>query len=86
MKRTRILGVMDGNKNIQDFKMKIIVFGDIHGRDVWKKVLDERIDEVDKVIFLGDYFTSREGINEYKQNLNFLEILKYKELFDKYGF
>ena len=59
--------------------MKIIVFGDIHGRDVWKKVLDERIDNVDKVIFLGDYFTSREGINEYKQNLNFLEILKYKE-------
>ena len=57
MKRTRTLGVMDGNKNIQDFKMKIIAFGDIHGRDVWKKVLDERIDEVDKVIFLGDYFT-----------------------------
>ena len=59
--------------------MKIIVFGDIHGRDIWKKVLDERIDKVDRVIFLGDYFTSREGINEYQQNLNFLEILKYKE-------
>ena len=76
MKRTRILGVIG---HIKYTNMKIIVFGDIHGRDVWKKILDERIDEVDKVIFLGDYFTSREGINEYKQNLNFLEIIKYKE-------
>lgn len=36
---------------------KIIVFGDIHGRPIWKKVLEKEYD-ADLIIFLGDYCTS----------------------------
>ena len=34
--------------------MKILILGDIHGRDFWIEPCSH-IDEFDKVIFLGDY-------------------------------
>lgn len=34
---------------------KVIVIPDIHGRDFWK-IAKDKIDEVDRVVFLGDYF------------------------------
>jgi len=37
--------------------MKIIAIGDIHGQDVWKKIIKQE-KTFDKVIFLGDYFDS----------------------------
>lgn len=36
---------------------KLICIGDIHGRDVWKRIL-EKEGEYDRVVFLGDYFDS----------------------------
>lgn len=66
-------------KNLQN--LKIICFGDIHGRNCWKKIIDENINKVDLFIFLGDYFTSREGISEEDQFNNFKEIVEYKEMF-----
>lgn len=57
---------------------KIIICPDVHGRKFWHKA-KEMIDEVDKVVFLGDYLdpynhegiTFEEALNEFKQILNF---------------
>lgn len=57
--------------------LKTLVLGDIHGRDIWKKIIEKEAPE--RVIFLGDYLTSHEGISEEVQASNFLEILEYKE-------
>ena len=35
--------------------MKIVVIADIHGRDLWKKQVEEL---ADMYVFLGDYFDS----------------------------
>lgn len=59
--------------------MRIICFGDIHGRKVWKEIVDKEIDNTDLFIFLGDYFTSREGISEHEQILNFIDIIAFKQ-------
>lgn len=57
--------------------MKIIAIGDIHGRDIWKKILAaER--SFDKVVFIGDYFDSREMITRKKQIANFKDIIALK--------
>jgi hypothetical protein len=55
--------------------MKIIAIGDTHGRDLWKKVINQ---DFDKFIFIGDYFDSREGISSSIQIENFKEILEFK--------
>jgi len=61
--------------------MKTVVFGDIHGSQLWKSIMDK--ENPDKVIFLGDYFDpyDKELIPDmYK---NFREIIKLK--IDKMG-
>lgn len=35
--------------------MKIAVIGDIHGRTIWKDIVKDAKDKVDKIVFLGDY-------------------------------
>lgn len=57
---------------------KILVVGDIHGRDMWKSIVVNENNEFDKFIFLGDYFDSREGIQEHDQWWNFEDILEFK--------
>lgn len=58
--------------------MKIIALGDTHGRDMWKSIV--RVEEdFDKLIFIGDYFDTREGIDVSKQIENFKEILEFKK-------
>lgn len=57
--------------------MKIVVLGDIHGRTVWKKIIDK--EQPDQVIFLGDYVSSHEGVSESDQVSNLLEILRFKD-------
>lgn len=56
---------------------KILVIGDIHGRTIWKDILIK--ENPDKVIFLGDYATSHEGISPEQQLSNLIDILSYKE-------
>lgn len=56
--------------------MKRIIFGDIHGRPIWKDILNNT--EYDQAIFVGDYFDSRDGINPNDQIDNFLEICDKK--------
>lgn len=62
--------------------MKILIFGDIHGRTFWKKPLEDHFDKVDKVVFLGDYFDpyEDEGIEYEFEDMvsNFNEIIKLK--------
>lgn len=41
--------------------MKILVYPDIHGNKDWKDIASSKINEVDKVIFLGDYVDSFNG-------------------------
>lgn len=59
--------------------MKTIVFGDIHGRPIWKDIVSQHRD-ADRFVFLGDYFTSREGISEKDQITNFGEIVFFADM------
>ncbi|MCS7003799.1 MAG: metallophosphoesterase [Cytophagales bacterium] len=59
--------------------MKLIAFGDIHGRNSWKSVLDTT--DFDKAVFVGDYFDTHENISPEQQLDNFQEILLYKRSF-----
>lgn len=57
--------------------MKTLVLGDIHGRTIWKDIIEK--ENPDRVIFLGDY-VSTHGLETAKQQLDNLEgILQYKE-------
>ena len=59
---------------------KILIVPDVHGRKFWRKAL-EMIDEVDQVVFLGDYLDPypREGITFDDAVQEFNDILKFKE-------
>jgi len=56
--------------------MKTVVIGDIHGRSVWKLIVET--EKPDRVIFIGDYFDSFD-IPGIEQIHNFKEIIEYKE-------
>lgn len=56
--------------------MKIVAIGDTHGRDKWKKIVEQNQD-ADKIIFVGDYFDSFDI--PYRQQMdNFLDILSFR--------
>ena len=62
------------------YMSKILIVPDVHGRKFWHKAI-EMIDEVDQVVFLGDYLDpySYEGIT-FEDALNeFEQILEFKE-------
>lgn len=54
--------------------MKNIVIGDIHGKDVWKKLIPK---EYDSLTFVGDYFDCFEEIPTVTQVRNFKEICDF---------
>jgi len=57
--------------------VKIITVPDPHGQEHWKKAR-KLIDEVDKIVFLGDYWDHwTTGYN--RQLSNFIQILKFKK-------
>ena len=58
--------------------MKILAIGDIHGENHWKKIIKKYEDQVDKVIWLGDYIDSF-FVNGKNQIDNLKEILEYKK-------
>lgn len=62
------------NQNLNN----IIVIGDIHGRNLWKNIISKEVD-VNKIIFIGDYFDSRDDISVQQQVDNFKEILEFKK-------
>jgi hypothetical protein len=56
--------------------MKTVVIGDIHGRSIWKLIVN--MENPDRVIFIGDYFDSFD-IKGVEQIQNFKEIIEYKK-------
>lgn len=59
----------------------LMCIGDIHGRKFWKKAVEENIDKVDKIIFLGDYldpYIGWEDITRKDAIRNFQEIIDFK--------
>ena len=54
---------------------KIVVVGDIHGRDVWKAILAK--ETPDKAIFLGDYVGSHDDIDARTQLNNLYDIFNF---------
>lgn len=57
--------------------MKILVLGDIHGRTIWKDIIEK--ENPDKIIFLGDYVSTHDNISADQQLSNLNNILNYKE-------
>ena len=58
-------------------KQKVVILGDTHGRSVWKYVV--QTENPDVIIFLGDYFDTREDIWPVEQVYNFQQIMEYKK-------
>lgn len=56
--------------------MKIVAIGDIHGRDIWKKIVQK--EEYNHLVFIGDYFDSYD-ISPKSQIENFRDIMTYKK-------
>ena len=56
--------------------MKIIAIGDLHGKTIWKDIVEK--ETFDKVVFVGDYFDCFEKISPSEQLYNFKEIVEYK--------
>ena len=66
-------------KELSIKNLRILTFGDTYGRGVWEDVIEkEGIDNLDLIVFLGDYFTSREGIPVEFQEANFRRIVEFK--------
>ena len=67
--------------------MKIVVIGDIHGKPIWKQLLEPHIKSADVIIFIGDYvdawkcdnhtmITNLENIIQFKKdNMEKVELL-----------
>lgn len=56
--------------------MKSLVIGDIHGKTIWKDIIDK--ENPDKVIFLGDYVSTHGDESAEQQITNLDSILEYK--------
>lgn len=54
----------------------ILIISDVHGRKFWRKAL-EVIDQVDKVVFLGDYLDPYD-VSEEECLIEFKEIVEFK--------
>jgi len=57
--------------------MKLVVIGDIHGRDIWKQIVAKEHDTTDEFVFVGDYFDSF-TIKGLDQINNFLDIIDFR--------
>ena len=60
--------------------MKTLVIPDIHCRKFWRKTIEENLEKVDKVIFLGDYLDPYE--DEIKRHPETMEVEDY---YDSYN-
>lgn len=58
--------------------MKITVIGDIHGKDIWKQIVNDNPD-TNLFVFLGDYFDCFEPITTEQQVNNFKDIIEFKK-------
>lgn len=61
--------------------MNVLIIPDIHGRTFWKDAVEKYEENVDKIIFLGDYLDPYpwEEITRKNAIRNFEEIIEYKQ-------
>lgn len=59
--------------------MRIIVIGDLHGKNCWKEIVKQKMPD-DLIVFMGDYFDSWHQTPE-EQLKNFEEIVHYKKMY-----
>jgi hypothetical protein len=57
--------------------MKLVVIGDIHGRNIWKQIVAKE-HNADEFVFVGDYFDSF-TVKGPDQINNFLDIIEFKK-------
>lgn len=57
--------------------MKTIHLGDIHGRTIWKDIVNQ--EECDKIVFIGDYVDTHENITPEQQLNNLADIIQFKK-------
>lgn len=60
--------------------MRIVAIGDIHGRDLWRKICTQE-ENSDKIVFIGDYLDSYDGSGYFSQLENLKEIIHLKSDF-----
>jgi len=60
--------------------MSVLIIPDIHARTFWKKAVEENMNKVTKVVFLGDYLDGYpwEGFTRKDAIRNFDEIIRFK--------
>jgi len=60
---------------------KSVFIGDIHGRDRWKRIVEEH-DDADNIVFIGDYFDSFNisGLEQLNNAKDIVEFKKFREL------
>lgn len=63
--------------------MKTVILGDIHGRTIWKDIVNR--EDPDRVIFIGDYFDTHEDTTPADQLSNFLDICAFARNSDAEG-
>ena len=55
---------------------KVVVIGDIHGKSVWKEIVNKEAD-ADTIIFIGDYLDSSNlKMQNYSKKYEIVEIVK----------
>ena len=59
--------------------MKILVIGDIHGRNFWRETVYNNLHKVDKVIFLGDYLDPYKNEVDENYKLHNMECEEYED-------
>lgn len=57
---------------------KWIAIGDVHGRQNWKSIVNTEIDQIDRIIFVGDYFDSFDIVMPAQID-NFKDLLELKK-------
>lgn len=57
--------------------MKIVAIGDIHGRTLWKQIVEQELGAT-REVFIGDYFDTWAKITAEEQIKNFEEIIAYR--------
>jgi hypothetical protein len=57
--------------------MKTVAIGDIHGRGIWRNIIEQ--EQPDMTVFIGDYFDTHDNISVAQQMYNFNSILRYKK-------
>jgi hypothetical protein len=57
--------------------MKILVIGDIHGKEIWKQAVDKFSSDV--IVFIGDYVNGKRWIGDSHATLNLKALLDFRK-------